>query len=268
MRRRSIQFLSLLLVVFPVIAAPPAQASCPTEGQTEEVLYTWKLRGGLAWIAGLAFPTSGTASLKTTDHAGAGTIETELMISGGASDDDYYRYESMIEEMRLRTVTSFHGYAWGRKFRQERTRLDYGKKTATTTKRSYKTDAERVKTEALPGGDLRDVLTGIYYLRAKANTIDKAIATDIYSDGELYPVLYKPLGRKTRTIGGKAVQTIGFAISARPGQGKSWDGGVEVWFTADDRSIPVQININQRFATMELELASVACGENRIIVSR
>lgn len=264
----SIFVLSLAIAITPVAAAATESSVCSEPGETETVLYTWRLRGGLAWLAGLAFPTSGTAELTTTARLDSARIETELMISGSGNSKDYYRYQSEIEEESLRTLMSFSGYAWGKRFREETTHLDYGEMQATRVRKSYKEESNRVKTEPIERDNLKDILTGIYYLRANADEIDKPIPAEIYSDGDLYPVLYNPLGKRVRRIGPRTLETIGFEITARPGDEKKWPGGVEVWFTTDGRGIPVRIAINQRFATMELDLASAACGTERIILSR
>lgn len=266
-RKSAIVTIAMLFAMSPAFGGT-AKAVCPTPGESEEVQYAWRLRGGLSWVAAIAFPTSGTATLRTSGRSDSARVETDLIIRGSGASTDYYRYESEIEGKGLRTVMSFHGYSWGRKEKEERTRLDYGKKNATTVKRSYKTEKDRIETEPIPDKDLRDVLTGIYFLRKKADSIVKPIATDIYSDQKLYPVLYQPLGKKARKVGGETIEVVGFEIKSRPGDEKKWSGGVEVWFTTDGRAIPVAISINQRFATMELELASAACGEHQILLSR
>ncbi len=134
-------------------------------------------------------------------------------------------------------------------------------------KTSSKTDEVKTKTETIPERDLRDILTGIYYLRMKSADITRTVPTEIYSDGTLYPVVYEPLGKMKRKVAGKMIETIGFEITARPGDEKKWPGGVEVWLTTDDRAIPVKIVINQTFASMELDMASDACGTDRMLLS-
>lgn len=241
---------------------------CSKPGESEEVLYTWRLRGALSWVAGIAFPTSGRAELLTVQKPGTGRVNAELMIKGSGSRPDYYRYESEIDQKSIRTLMTFHGYSWGKKEKEERTLLDYGRSVSTTVKKSSKTDQIRTETEAIPDRDLRDILTGIYFLRKNAKSIVKPIRTDIYSDGKLYPVVYQPLGKMNREIGGKTTETVGFEITARPGDEKKWPGGVEVWLTTDEHAIPVRIVINQTFASMELDMASAACGTDRIVLSR
>lgn len=260
----------ILAIVMSIAISPLAGAAqfCPEPGKAEEVLYTWRLRGALAWVAGIAFPTSGTAELTTDAGDVAGRINTELMIQGRGSRPDFYRYESELESKSIRTLMTFHGYSWGKKEKEERSLLDYRRKIATTVKKSSKTDEVRTKTEPIPARDLRDILTGIYYLRVNARSIVDPIATEIYSDGNLYPVLYKPLGKTRRKIGGTIVETVGFEISARPGDENKWPGGVEVWLTNDSLAIPIRIVINQSFASMELDITSAACGSDRLIVSR
>ena len=263
--------LALILVIVTAIGSAPLAAAaeiCSEPGRSEEVLYTWRLRGALAWIAGIAFPTSGTAELTTTRNASTSRIDTDLLIKGPGSRPDYYSYGSEIETNTIRTVMSSHAYSWGKKEKEERTLLDYRRQIRTTVKKSSKTDEVRTKTESIPARDLRDILTGIYYLRVHADAIVEPIATEIYSDGKLYPVMYQPLGTMKRKIGGRLVETVGFEISARPGDENKWPGGVEVWVTTDARALPVKIVINQTFASMELDVASAACGADRLLLSR
>lgn len=261
--------LSLVVTIAAAIVIGPlagAAEICTDPGKDEDVLYTWRLRGALAWIAGIAFPTSGTAELTTARNERTDRIDTDLMIKGPGARPDFYRYGSEIEPDAVRTVMSFHSYSWGKKQKEERTLLDYKRKVATTVKKSSKTDEVRTKTEAIPPRDLRDILTGIYYLRINAPAITRPIATEIYSDGTLYPVMYEPLGKTKRKIGGKLIETVGFEITARPGDENKWPGGVEVWLTTDSRALPVKIVINQTFASMELDIASAACGSERLIL--
>lgn len=256
----------VLTIPFGGLAATTARADCPTPGETEQVQYTWRLRGGLSWIAGIAFPSSGTGLLTTTENSGNGRVATELMIRGGGNRGDFYKYESEIEQKHLRTLVTYHGYSWGNKKKEERTRFDYAKQTARFWQRSSKREDDRTETKPIPDQTLRDILTGIYYIRTNADRIRQPMNTAIYSDGNLYPVVYKPLGSDTLQTGGRKVPIRGFEITARPGDKDRWPGGVTVWLTADEQAIPVRISINQTFLSLQLEFASAACGTDRVLL--
>src|SRR6266536_102187 len=58
-------FLCLTVAAVPAFAGA-ADLNCKGPGNVEEFRYSWRMRGGLAWIAGLVFPTSGIGELKTT----------------------------------------------------------------------------------------------------------------------------------------------------------------------------------------------------------
>jgi hypothetical protein len=264
--KRALLTALMIIIPFGGARATTAHADCPTPGDTEKVHYTWRLRGGLSWIAGIAFPSSGTGLLTTVEDPGNGRVATELMIRGGGSRGDFYRYESEIERKHLRTTMTYHGYSWGRKKKEERTRFDYVKNTARFWQRSSKREADRTETQAIPDQPLRDVLTGIYYIRANAERIRKPMNAEIYSDGSLYPVIYKPLGSDTLRTGGRTVPIRGFEITARPGDQDRWPGGVVVWLTHDEHAIPVKISIHQSLLSLQLEFASAACGTDRIVL--
>lgn len=248
---------AVALMVFALPAAA-ADLGCKTPGHVEDFRYTWRIRGGLRFIAGLVFPTSGVGNLRTTlPKPGSHGIDSELLITApNGRQGGFYSYESRIDSRGARTLVSSHGYAWGSKSRTERTEFDYSSRVA----RIQKTTPEEVenKVRKLPDHEteFRDVLTAIYFLRNKAHTIAQPMRTSIYSDGKEYPVIFRPLQRKILTVGGTRAVALGFEIVDAPG-GKKWPGGVKVWLSDDDRRIPLRIEIQQSFAALQLDLQSV-----------
>ncbi|HEY5610760.1 MAG TPA: DUF3108 domain-containing protein, partial [Thermoanaerobaculia bacterium] len=116
------------------------------------------------------------------------------------------------------------------------------------------------RVKPIPPKALRDVLTGIYFLRQNAETITAPMVSEIYSDGKLYPVLYSPLGLQRMTIGGEMMTVRGYQISATPDAQRRWPGGVKVWLTDDDRRVPVRIEIRHSLAALQLDLISMELG--------
>jgi hypothetical protein len=238
------------------LAADTTALNCSGPGNVEEFRYTWRLRGGLGWIAGLVFPRSGVGNLKTTyptdgDH----TINSELLITApqGASGG-FYAYQSEMDSSGGKTLVTYHGYAWGKKSRKERTNFDYAKRQARIHKETPDKTEDRVK--LLPAAELRDILTAIYFLRSHADTIKGPITTSIYSDGKEYPVIFRPIAGAMFTVENRRVGALGFEIVDAPG-GKKWPGGVRLWLSNDARRIPLRIDIQQSLASMQLDLKSI-----------
>jgi uncharacterized protein DUF3108 len=247
---------TLLLLATPATAA---DLNCSGASNVEEFRYSWRLRGGISWIAGLMFPTSGVGNLKTTyPTSGEPMIQSELLITSDKGvSGGFFAYESQMDPNGDKTLMTYHGYAWGKKMRKERTNFDYTNRLAHI--RLEKPEKVEDKTKPLPPETLRDVLTAIYYLRQHAAEIKGPMTTTIYSDGKEYPVLFRPADRRTFTIENQKVNALGFEIVDAPG-GKKWPGGVRVYLSDDARRIPFRIEIQQSMASLQLDLQSIeAC---------
>jgi hypothetical protein len=232
-----------------------ADLNCHGASNVEEFRYSWRLRGGLSWVAGFVFPTSGVGNLKTTyPKAGEHQIDSSLLITPTDGRSGFYVYESRMDDIGDKTLMTYHGYAWGKKARKERTIFDYVKRLAHIRKETPEKIED--KTNPLPPQQMRDILTAIYFLRQNAATIKGPIATNIYSDGKQYPVIFRPASAKVFTIENKQVNALGFEIVDAPG-GKKWPGGVKVYLSDDARRIPFRIEIVQSMASLQLDLQSV-----------
>ncbi|HYR29157.1 MAG TPA: DUF3108 domain-containing protein [Thermoanaerobaculia bacterium] len=244
--QRLIAALSLTLVSVSAFAAG-----------TEELRYSWRLRGGVRFLAGLMFPTSGVGNLKTTTPANGGhTVQSELLITApNGKKGGYYAYETELDERGAKTLMTFHGYAWGKKSRDERTVFDYTKRLARIEKKTPEETENKVKKLPAGGDQMRDVLTAIYFMRQNAHSLTAPMQTSIYSDGKEYPVILKPGETKNFVIGGKQTRATAYEIVDAPG-GKKWPGGVKVWLSADARRLPVRIEIQQSVAALQLDLQS------------
>lgn len=234
-----------------------AELNCHGPSNVEDFHYSWRMRGGLAWIAGLVFPTSGTGELKTIFPSGEQhSINSELLITS-PDQRGYYVYQTEMDGSGQKTLMTYHGYAWKDKWRKEKTVFDYLKRLAQIHRETPQKQWDRV--EPLPAESLRDVLSAIYYLRQEATNIRAPIVTSIYSDGKSYPVIFRPTDHRSFEIEGKQVNALGFEIVDAPGGGdrKHWPGGVKVWVSDDERRIPFRIEIQQSMASLQLELQSV-----------
>ena len=251
--------LAALLLVVVSASAYGADQSCNATN-VEELRYSWRLKGGIRFLAGMVFPTNGVGSFRTTyptgdDHA----IHSELLITApNGKKGGFYTYESEMDDRDVRTLMTYHGYAWGKKARNERTIFDYVKRLARIRKQTTEEVENRVKMLPKDQQEARDILTAIFFLRQNAMTLNTPMQTTIYSDGKEYPVIFRPGASNTTslTIDGRRVAVKPFEIVDAPG-GKKWQGGVKVWLSADERRIPVRIEIQQSIASMQLDLQSV-----------
>lgn len=223
----------------------------------EEFHYSWKLRGGVRFLAGLMFPTTGVGNLKTTFGE---TVHSELLITApNGKQGGYYAYESDMHAGGAKTLMTYHGYAWGKKSRNERTIFDHVKGLARIRKQTPEEVENRVKKLPATNEEVRDILTAILYLRQNATTLSAPLQTNIYSDGKEYPVIFRPGTQKLFIVEGKPTQARAFHIVDAPG-GKKWPGGVTVWLTNDDRRVPVRIEIQQSVASLQLDLQKIESG--------
>lgn len=232
-----------------------AQSKAPASTSTERFRYSWSLKGGLAWIASLRFPTSGYGELKTVRENGATpTVDTQLRITP-KEGDGFYLYQSQIDSRNGKTLTTYHGYQWGDKQRTSRTFFDYVKRLART--RTETPQKVRNEVKPIPQDSIRDILTAIYFLRENSTTISGPQQSNIFSDGKFYPVLFEPAGRQSLTIKAHRYDTNVYRVSATPEGRKKWPGDVMVWLTRDESAVPVRIELQRNFATLRLDLDSV-----------
>lgn len=247
-----------LAVLLASVSAFGADLNCNAPN-VEEFRYSWRLRGGVRFIAGLLFPTAGVGNLRTVFPSTAGEhgVHSELLITApNGKQGGFYEYESDIDDRGAKTLMTSHGYAWGKKSRNERTIFDYVKGLARIRKQTPDEVENRVKKLPEGEGEFRDMLTAIYHLRQNPHAFRRPVQTTIYSDGKSYSVIFRPGPQRTFVIEGMPTQALGFEIVDAPG-GKKWEGGVKVWLTNDERRIPVRIEIQQSIASMQLDLKSV-----------
>ncbi|HVR39341.1 MAG TPA: DUF3108 domain-containing protein [Thermoanaerobaculia bacterium] len=241
------------LCLFALVAV---SASSAHAAQTEDLRYSWRVKGGVRFLAGLMFPTSGLGSLKTT-FGDNEPISSELLITApNGKSGGFYVYESQMDGA-AKTLTTHTGYSWGKRARNERTSFDYDKGLARMHRETTEDTAYRVK--KLPSAEMRDMLSAIYYLRQHASEIKKPITTSIYTDGKEYPVIFRPIESRAFVIEKQKVNATGFEIVDAPG-GKKWAGGVKVWLSEDARRVPVRIEIQQSIAAVQLDLQTIASG--------
>lgn len=212
-------------------------------GGEERLQYTWSLRGGLAWLARIAFPTSGTGTLET--KSGENVTSRLSIVSKGASA----YYASMMTLDGARTFSSEDGYQYNNRFEHHRVTFDYVGGVAHVEERSDAGVEQKVRTLKSPAA--QDVLTAIYYLRQNAEAITARREATVYTGGKGYPFIFTPEPATQLRIGKVTHDVRPFSIAPADGQKK---GAVRVWLSKGPDAVPVRIELQQNYATLRLDL--------------
>jgi hypothetical protein len=112
------------LVALTAVSASAADLTCNTSN-VEHFRYSWRLRGGVRFLAGLLFPTSGVGNLRTMYPQGdSHAVRSELLITAPEGKQaGFFEYGSDIDDRGAKTLTTTNGYAWGEKSRNEHTTI-------------------------------------------------------------------------------------------------------------------------------------------------
>lgn len=258
MTHRSTAVLLLALAVACVAPAAVAERlDCGANRHMEVVAFNWELNGILSFFAGFRFPTDGTGSLATVQRSDA-TIGTELRILSGDGDGDLYLYKSEVDPPTLTTLVSIDGYEFEGRRRITTTTFDYAARTMNRVRVDTKPGGHPGSSvDPIPQGEIRDVLSTIYYLRKSATTLQKPVEKKVYSAGKLYSVLLTPGKVSSLEFRGEKVSAKQYTISATAAETKKWPGDVSFWLTRDDQAIPIRILIRQTGASLDLRARAV-----------
>lgn len=211
----------------------------------ETLQYRWSMRGGLSWVAGLKFPTSGVGFLTQTTNGNS--ITSTLRITSPKEPSAAMVYESTMVPTGDKTLASAEGYNWQQSKRHVRSFFDTVKHLLRIEKTTPKGTESHV--QAWPDGDVRDVLTAIQFLRVRGAEIEQPVLTSVYSGGKAYAVVITPVG--TATV--NDTRTTQFRIEAAPGATLKYPGEVRLWISADEQRVPVRIELSQRIGTVRLD---------------
>jgi hypothetical protein len=237
----SVVTLSALLAVSSTTAlqaAPPAQP-------VEKLNYSWSLKGALAWLVRAAVPTSGNGTLETHTTQ---NVHSRLLLTG-SSKKEYFVYESQMDGDGRRTQMSMDGYRWNSRSHEQRVWFDGDRRTARVTKTSE--DGVETKMRNIPSNAPQDVLTSIYFLRQHADEVTTPRAMQIYTAGKPYTFRVVPKPVTTTKVGNQTYRVRPFVMTPVSDDKR---GEVRVWFSDDERRIPVRIEMEQKYGTLKLDV--------------
>ena len=238
----------LLAAVLAVAVSAGTLSAAPLvnpSSSVERLNYSWKLTGGLTWLARLAIPTSGSGTLETRT---ADTVNSRLMMTASEQSGHAF-YESSMSVDGSRTFTSADGYSWRNHAEEKRVVFDYEEGVARVEERS--SEGVENKVRPLQESTPQDVLTSIYYLRQNAESMTTPRRTIVYSNGKPYAFIFAPRALTTMRRGSERVRVRPFEITPIDGKKK---GSIRVWLTDDEEHVPLRIEIDQQYATLKLDL--------------
>jgi hypothetical protein len=230
MKRLVTQSLSLAFVVALVatLALPAAGWAAPPGD--EAFHYRWSLRNFVGVIAGLFLPRQGDGEL-TSKMQPNGHLTSELTITSGGHEGEYWRYGAEIDLEHLQPLRAWSSYVWRGRSKSKNSDIDQK--------------------------GVMDIVSGIYSIRHDPPTRSRRLA--IWSDGDIYDVVVIPRGTEQRTLAdGTAVATRHYAIRGVDLPGKDeWKGKIDLWLALDDAATPVVIQISRALADVRLDLKSM-----------
>ncbi len=226
--RRGLALALLVAGAAPAAAMPAAGGEAST--LVEILDYRWQLtgvQGTLARLFGL-FPPNGEAQLRISVAAGTILISDFRATSAAAAVGDHLSFRSRMDLAAGRTL-------------EVRERLHY---------RGRSKNRERLLE---PGLDALDVLAGLATLRRAPPTEPTVMLA--FSAGKTYPVAVTPGELSWRSVGERRVPARRFALAGvrEPGQ-RLWKARGQIWLSADDEAVPIEIVLERALGKLRLEL--------------
>ncbi len=222
--RRLLTALLFCLPLLGVVGRPAVAADEP-----EVLEYRWELKGFLGRLARIFIPGKGEGTIinrPEDDHR----LYSEFRItSKGAEKEEFWSYGSLIDRVRLRPVKSWN--------------------------ESHFRDRDRRRETEFEELGIIDIPTGIQLLRKAPPGNPTRLL--LWTDGRIYPALFRSHGQEWRRYEGRKVQVQASSVVGldEPGQ-RHWEGRLDLWTTADERAIPIEILFRRDGAKVALTLVS------------
>lgn len=220
-----------LLLGLLLVGPGPTAAGEPAAGliapRHEVLRYDWDLGGFIGNLASLFIPGRGDGSL-TTFTNGAGRLQTELHITSPKSrEGEFWLYGAEIDPVTRRTVRVWSSYLFRGKSKRKQADLE----------------------EA----DVIDISSGILLLRQDPPATSRRMR--IWSDGKIYPVEIRSVGREVRRIGQTEIPVRYLAVRGLKEEGgRYWRGKMDLFFGEDADATPVEIRFVRDHARVRLKL--------------
>ncbi|HEY8188057.1 MAG TPA: DUF3108 domain-containing protein [Pyrinomonadaceae bacterium] len=145
----------------------------------------------------------------------------------------------------------------GKRARVSETTYDNGKVLWIEHDPNNPSDAGREVTATFVG-QIQDILSAIYYLRTQPLEIGKTFEIAVSDSGRVYQVPVRVLEkRRMKTALGRVEAVRVDPEVFGPGRMIPSEGRFSIWFTSDNRRIPVSARIKNRIGTFDITLRKV-----------
>ena len=233
---------------------PPLTLPAPRPGfsfpQKQTLTYSVDWRVFPAGIAVLRFEADGDREKITATADTSGAINLLFHVSD--------HFQSTIDRARGCTYEFDKQTVEGRRQVNSALRLDYAASKSIWDEKNLVTGKSRHMEEPVDGC-LTDLLTGIYYTASQNLVVGQSFVIPVADALHTVPVTMKVEGREEIKTPLGVFKTIRVQPTAAAGVVKN-RGNIWIWYTDDDRHLPVQMRARLFWGTITFRLSA---NENR-----
>ncbi len=223
------------------LSPPRADFSFP---QKQTLTYTVDWRVFPAGTAVLHFEATGNSERITANADTVGAINLIFHV-GDQFQSTFDRDKGCTEEFDKQTVE-------GRRQVNSTLKLDYAQGKSILDEKNLVTGKSKHVEAAVPGC-MTDLLSGIYYAASQPMEVGKSFVIPVVDAMHIVPVTMKVEGREEikTTLG--TFKTLRVQPTAAAGVVKN-RGNIWIWYTDDDRHLPVQMRARLFWGTITFRL--------------
>jgi len=165
--------------------------------------------------------------------------------------------ESIVEPTPFRVKRTKKIDEQGKRARISETIYDNGRVFWTEHDPNNPADTGREATAPF-AGQVQDLLSAIYYLRTQPLEIGKTLEVTVSDSGRVYQVAVRVVEKKRMKTALGRVETLRVDPEVfGPNRMVPTEGRFSIWFTNDDRRIPVSARIKNKYGTFDITLRNV-----------
>jgi hypothetical protein len=165
--------------------------------------------------------------------------------------------ESIVEPAPFRVKRTKKIDEQGKRARISETIYDNGRVFWTEHDPNNPADTGREATAPF-AGQVQDLLSAIYYLRTQPLEIGKTFEVTVSDSGRVYQVPVRVVEKKRMKTALGRVETLRVDPEVfGPNRMVPTEGRFSIWFTNDDRRIPVSARIKNQYGTFDITLRKV-----------
>ena len=171
-----------------------------------------------------------------------------------------YRVESVVDPTTLNVLRNRTLDEQGKRVRAAETVFDWGENQVTWTERDPNDPRRAPRVVRSPlAGPVQDLLTAVYFLRAKPLAPGASFEMQLSDSGKVYrvPVTVHAESKKFKSAVGRVRVVrveMGMFGEGRPLEG---EGRVTLWVSDDARRLPVRARISSDIGTLDISLKSI-----------